>query len=462
MKRYAPAVRNGCTGRMASELTDRRPASIDIALRLAAGALAVAVTVTASTVVIAQTSDAEALRQERQAELDAVTRDIAVTEDRQAELKREIDALEKDQASLNQTLLDAGKQVQRLENQIDNTERRLRVLLGNEQKVRESLSQRRGVLAEVLAALQRMGRRPPPAMLVRPEDALASVHSAILLGAVVPDLRQAAQELAADLRQLVTLREERERELERLKTDATALAEGRERVSLLIEEKHKQRDASAQALEDEQRRAAILAEQATSLKDLIARLETESAAVAAAKEEADKAAAAARSEAGGRPPASLGSPTRLAPKVAFADAKGLLPMPVNGRIVAEFGDTNELGTESLGISVATRTAAQVNSPADGWVVYAGPFRSYGQLLIINAGDGYHILLAGMERIDVQLGQFVLAGEPVAAMPAQRLASVGASDVGAGQPLLYIEFRKDGTSIDPTPWWAASNLEKVGG
>jgi septal ring factor EnvC (AmiA/AmiB activator) len=104
----------------------------------------------------------------------------------------------------------------------------------------------------------------------------------------------------------------------------------------------------------------------------------------------------------------------------------------------------------------------VLSPTDGWIVYAGPFRSYGQLLIINAGGGYHVLLSGMERIDVQLGQFVLAGEPVAAMASPQLASIGAVDMGAAAQALYIEFRKDGTSIDPTPWWAASNLEKVGG
>ena len=109
--------------------------------------------------------------------------------------------------------------------------------------------------------------------------------------------------------------------------------------------------------------------------------------------------------------------------------------------------------------IATRPGGQVSSPTDGWVVYAGPFRSYGQLLIINAGDGYHVLLAGMERMDVQLGQFVLAGEPVAVMAEQRLASVGAVDIGATQPVLYIEFRKDGTSIDPAPWWAASNVGK---
>ena len=92
----------------------------------------------------------------------------------------------------------------------------------------------------------------------------------------------------------------------------------------------------------------------------------------------------------------------------------------------------------------------------------GPFRSYGKLLIINAGDGYHVLLAGMDQINVQLGQFVLAGEPVAMMASPKLASAGAVDIVSTQPVLYIEFRKDGTPIDPAPWWAATDDEKVGG
>jgi septal ring factor EnvC (AmiA/AmiB activator) len=120
------------------------------------------------------------------------------------------------------------------------------------------------------------------------------------------------------------------------------------------------------------------------------------------------------------------------------------------------------GAKAPNMAIATRPGAEVLAPADGTVKFAGEFRSYGQLLIIDVGGGYHVLLAGMERIDVQLGQFVLAGEPVAAMDSQRLASVGATLVGTTEPVLYIEFRKDGASIDPAPWWAASNPEKVGG
>src|SRR4029079_3198048 len=118
---------------------------------------------------------------------------------------------------------------------------------------------------------------------------------------------------------------------------------------------------------------------------------------------------------------------------SFAAARGLLPLPASGRITLRFGDNDGLGAKAQGISIATRPAAQVNSPSDGWVVYAGPFRSYGQLLIINAGGGYHVLLAGMERIDVQLGQFVLAGEPVAMMASQRLGRASAVDTSPTQP-----------------------------
>jgi len=103
----------------------------------------------------------------------------------------------------------------------------------------------------------------------------------------------------------------------------------------------------------------------------------------------------------------------------------------------------------------------VTSPADGWVAFAGPFRSFGRLLIINAGSGYYLLLAGMDHINVEVGQFVLAGEPVAAMGGAP-SPPAAGSVEANDPVLYVEFRKDGSSIDPGPWWAKSQGEKVRG
>jgi septal ring factor EnvC (AmiA/AmiB activator) len=159
--------------------------------------------------------------------------------------------------------------------------------------------------------------------------------------------------------------------------------------------------------------------------------------------------------------ASLKDPGRLAPAIKFASASRLLPLPVNGVRIKEYGAADGLGGTEKGLSIATRPGAQITAPTDGWVVYSGPFRNYGQLLILNAGDGYHVLLAGMERISVDLGQFVVTGEPVAVMGG-RAQTATAVAIGSGQPVLYVEFRKDGTPIDPGPWWVASDNEKVRG
>lgn len=405
-------------------------------------------------------------RDARQAELQAVEGDIVLTAERLAELKAEIDALDRDRASLTRSLIKTSERVQSLESEIETTERRLGALSENEDALRASLLERREVLIEVLAALQRIGHRPPPAMLVRPEDALSSVRSAILLGAVVPDLRVAADLLAADLRQLLSLRAEMERERDRLRADAGRLLEQRTRVQLLVEKRKEEYAQSVAALADEENKAEALADQATSLKELIATMERDIEAAAKAKAEAEEAARKnrelAEADRDRRRPKSLGNADRLAPAVSFADAKGLLPLPASGKIVRDFGADDGLGGQTAGISMATRPGGQISSPADGWVVYSGPFRSYGQLLIINAGDGYHVLMAGMDEIDVQLGQFVLAGEPVATMASPKLASADPADIVSTQPVLYIEFRKDGSSIDPAPWWAASSDEKVGG
>jgi septal ring factor EnvC (AmiA/AmiB activator) len=152
----------------------------------------------------------------------------------------------------------------------------------------------------------------------------------------------------------------------------------------------------------------------------------------------------------------LGNPGRIKPEVAFASARGRLPLPVHGKRALTFGERTQYGGQSKGLVMETRGGAQVVAPCDGWILYAGEFRSYGQLLIINPGDGYHVLLAGLSQIDVQPGQFVLAAEPVGTMSGAEKASAPGN-----APVLYIEFRKDGRPIDPDPWWVAGQ-QKVQG
>jgi septal ring factor EnvC (AmiA/AmiB activator) len=408
-------------------------------------------------------SDAKGLDQlqRHERELQAIRGEQKKARDTETRLRREIESIGNDRRKLNQQLIDAAARVREIEQQVVAAEGRLSPLDEKERKLRHSLDARRDVVARVLAALQRIGRRPPPALLVTPDDALQSVRSAMLLGAVLPDMRHDVEALLTDLKTLARLRREIADERTALEKSLAGLAEDRARLTLLTDQRQKQQTEIERTLAAERQRAVELARKADDLRELIAGLE----------QGLDRATRAARVAAyspddknvlEGRPGfAALKDPGRLAPAIAFVRAKRMLPLPVNGIRIREYGAPDGLGGSEKGLSIATRPAAQITAPCDGWVVYAGPFRNYGQLLILNAGDGYHVLLAGMERISVELGQFVVTGEPIAVMGG-RVQTPAALAIGSGQPVLYVEFRKDGTPIDPGPWWAASDSEKVRG
>lgn len=395
----------------------------------------------------------------RSEELETARSQQKSAEETQQKLKADIAAIGQDRSKLNQELIDTSARVRAIETQMTATEARLQPLDAREREIRTSLESRHGEIVEVLAALQRASRRAPPALLVRPEDALASLRTAILLGAVVPELRARAEALARDLGELVSVRRSINEERDRLAADRDRLSADRTRLAALVDERQRQQSAVEKDMEAERSRAATLSKQVETLQDLIGKMERDlkSAAKAAAT-----ASLSTPATVNGKPNlAALKDPGRLSPAIAFASARGLLSFPVNGTKIRDFGAADGVGGVEKGISLATKPGAQVTTPCDGWVVYSGPFRSYGQLLILNAGGGYHVLIAGMERISVNIGQFVLTGEPVAIMgTTSQVASILAA--ATSQPVLYVEFRKDGTPIDPGPWWAASEGEKVRG
>lgn len=433
--------------------------------------------------------------------------------------------------------MDTAARLKTIEGRIAAAETRLKPLDGREAEIRHSLEGRRAVLAEVLAAAARLSRRPAPAIMLKPEDALDSVRSAMLLGAVLPGLRDEADTLVADLQELARIRSEIEKERKSLAENRSNLTEERTRLSALVQERQRRQAEREKELEGERARMQALAKQVQTVSELIARIEDQieeariaaeeaqrraeaearKRAEAAAKRAADAEAArrkaeaeaeearkraeakaladaakreaeaeaarrkelaeaarrqeeaakraaaeeAARREAERKKAiATLTDPNRMTPAVPFAQLKGKLPLPVAGTRIRDFGESDGAGGTEKGIQIATRAGSRVTAPCDGWVVYAGLFRSYGRLLIINGGGGYHALLAGMEQITVELGQFVLAGEPVAVMGGG--GQIAATAARAALPTLYIEFRKDGNPIDPAPWWAESHSEKARG
>lgn len=393
-------------------------------------------------------------------EYERITEALTVSGQRVTEITEEIAAIRKDNASLSAALVQAAKTERKLALEVDDIAGRLDMLRIQETGLRNSLAERRGVLAEVLGALQRMGLNPPPAILVTPEDALSSVRSSILLAAVVPELRGETEILLGDLQELSRLVASIDSERERLLKTVAEQAEEQKRLSLLLEEKRKLQSQSEEQLAAEEARIAELSDQASSLRELIDALEGE-IEIAARRAEEEARMASLGTEAP-QMPASSGLRQQLPARGApFAALLGQVSLPVSGRVERGFGDSDGSGGTLQGDMLATHSAAIVTAPVDGSVLYAGPFRSYGQLLILNAGGGYHVVLAGMGRISVVPGQSVLAGEPVGLMGETRVASAVAFGEADAGPELYVEFRKEGKPVDPAPWWAERTVGRTG-
>lgn len=393
---------------------------------------------------------------------------LDMTQRRSKELQADLDKIAAERERLNARLLETGKLIHQSEGQLNLIESRLGELESQEKTVRQTLEARHGSISALLAAMQRMGRNPPPVMITGREDALGTVRSAMLLAAAFPELRNQAVTLAEQLHDLVRVMTSIRTEGDKLRAETTRLNDARTRLAGLQESKRQTLAERQTELTQVTQASAEIAKSVSDLSDLIDKLDKEVAEktglgtydkeVAAAEKQTSIANQGGATDGRGSSTVlaprderqAMMTPGRIKPAVPFPEAKGLLPLPVQGRRVLTFGEKTQFGSQSKGIVLETRHGGQVVSPSDGWIVYAGEFRSYGQLLIINAGGGYHILLAGLSQIDVQFGQFVLAGEPVGVMSTAAKASQAKPQDSA--PVLYIEFRKDQKPIDPDPWW----------
>src|SRR6185437_722683 len=227
----------------------------------------------------------DAIKQ-REQELEATRAQQKSAAELQQKLAADIASIGQDRSKLNQQLIDIAAQVRSVETRIGDAEARLRSLDSREQQIRGSLDSRRSEIVEVLAALQRAGRRTPPALLVRPEDALQSLRTAMLLGSVVPELHARAEKLASDLGELIALRQTISAERDRLAADRDKLTSDQTKLSALIDERQRQQSAVEKNMEAESARAIALSKQVDDLQSLIAKMEQDSEAAA-------KAAAAA-------------------------------------------------------------------------------------------------------------------------------------------------------------------------
>lgn len=388
------------------------------------------------------------------ADLEAVEASLSLSRERIDALKAEIAEMEGDRTRQNAALIAAAQRVKLAEIEVADVEERLSALIVQELGVRGRLDGSNAEIANVLAALQRISLNPPPALIVDPDDALGSARSAILIAAIVPQLRARADAVTSDLRALTDIKAQALTEEATLKANYAVLEEERLRIATLIAARRQGIDLRTGELAAEEAEAVALAERATSLQELIGSLSERATSVSTAS---------STTVAAGNPDmpvltaeqiqVALANSARTEPALPFGAAKGYLTMPANGVNVVDFGAGDGFGGISQGISLVTRAEAQVVAPADGWVLYKGPYLNYGQIVILNTGQGYTALLAGLELVTVDIGQFVQMGMPLGTMGSRTIGRTVTTNAGASQPTLYIELRQNNEPVDPTGWWA---------
>jgi septal ring factor EnvC (AmiA/AmiB activator) len=386
--------------------------------------------------------------------LDRIEGEIKTEQGREAALSKKSKALAEEIEALRQKVIGAARATQDSESLLSRLERKLAETRDHLVQQEKALRHRRKQIGGTLLVLERLSRNPPRALLLSPNRPMEVVRQAMLLRTSLPIIQNRADELREGVTELARTRDDIATQIKVLRGADALHSDQKELLDSLIERKAELLQETEAERQRIQKRIKGLAKEAKTLKELFARLEQERPAPPPPSPPSppEPAPPAAASEAPEKPekatpPASEKQTAMLAlprpDSLRRFPRRGPITLPVRGDLSRHYGDSTSYGGVSKGITIETRSAARVVAPYDGKVVFAGPFRGYGQILIIEHSGGYHTLLSGMERVDTSVGQWLLAGEPVGVM----------TKSAGGKPRLYFELRREGQPVNPLPWFA---------
>jgi len=348
---------------------------------------------------------------------------MSASKAREKALEKEMKGLRQEVAKTRESLVQLAAGIRKKEDTLQSIEREITVLEGQKAAIESRLGADRGAAASFILALRRVERMPTESLIVRPGAPLETARSAMLLQSVLPPLRQRADALKADMGRLDGVIRDLQVKRENAKVASDELESRRKEINILLSRREQLFARSEKDYRKQEETLKALSLKARTLKDLITRIER-----MPVEEEEPQVRPKKRERAEVRP-ARFSLPGRK-------DSR----LPVSGSILTGYGEDDALGAPSQGITISGRSGAIVTTPLKGVVRYAGTFRNYGRLVIVEHEKGRHSLIAGLGKIDTVVGQSVSAGEPVGVLgPARNDAP----------PSLYFELRQDGRAVDPS-------------
>ena len=360
-------------------------------------------------------------------DLELLTKKEQDAREKSAKLESERETVRQDISKLKQELSKTAREVQSIAADLTSLENQTSELTQRAETLRANIASDKAHHTELLAALQRLEASPPPTLALSPRDARKAAAAGALITTLSERLKERAEALALNLTALDVTQTQLTLKQAELKTTQNQLSRRKTDVESGLSEKNQLEARLSDERAVAAKEADRLAAESKSLVDLIAKLEAEAIAVVPRK----------------KPKRGTSSPRPVTlPKGTkrFAEAKGGLIRLVSGQIIKKFGRGEK------GLTISGRSNGQVIAPYAGRVEFSGPFKNYDNVIILNVGDGYFVLLTGLKRLNVAAGDSVNRGEPVGVLPAQSDAEI------------YIELRRNGSPIDPTPWLAPEGIK----
>ena len=352
------------------------------------------------------------------------------------EAKQKSDQLSAEAKTLRQRLIATAAKIENLEQETVTLDEEIGRLEKQNAELTAGFQRDRISVTKLLAILERLQHDMPPALAVRPDDALAAARGAMLVGASLPPVYAEAARLARRITVLKATRIALVKRRAEASTTATQLTAARGDLETLTTQKEAEAQVAGGEYDVLRSKLAEIAAKAADFQALANRV----AALKRGGGDDEAITIVTASNSGSMGPLSKGS---------------LLP-PVVGTITAAGAGPAE-NSRNPGLTYATRDNAQVIAPSDGRVLFAGPYHKSGQVLILEITTGYDLVLAGLGRVTVRPNDEVLAGEPVGNMPTES----GSPANGSQAERLYFELRQNGHGLDPRPW-LSPDLRKAKG
>lgn len=360
-----------------------------------------------------------------------IERDRQKAESQKAELEKQAKSLNEEMKGTQEALVDIAARIKKNEKKLSELESRMTANRKEQDEIQARLKKDKGSIGTLVLALERLDRTPPEAILARPGAPLQTAQSAMLLQSILPGIYGRAESLKKDLARLDELLNRMEKDQAAVRETALDLENRQKEISGLLKKRKGLFAQTRTGIQEQETALREISARAQNLKDLVARIEQRE------EEARTRTAEAAVSEGAGR----NGNTVKVASvRPTPIPKSGSAQLPVSGIIRTGYRQLDDIGAESQGLTIEGRSAALVVSPMGGVVRYAGYFKNYGQIIIVEHQKDYHSLIAGLARIDTVVGQSVAAGEPVGALTG--------SSVDGGRPTLYYELRLKGEPVNP--------------